>query len=185
MMRWAGPALLLAVAATAGAAAQRPTVSVQSFVGTWVGTQSWAIDAPPPGSNSSQPVAITIREADGVLSGTLTPFMGGYDGATFTNGRVVGDELVAEAGFGSEPLDPALGIPAPAIVADEDSPAVAAGAKPVAARARTMPAWKEATKVRFVFKADGVDLKGTADITMADAPWLSFTYTLSKKRARY
>ncbi len=178
--------LLLALASLpAGPAAQQATVSVQTFVGTWVGTQRWAVDAPPPGANSSQPVAITIAVVDGVLSGTLTPFMGGYDGATFTDGRVAGDQLVATAGFGNMPLDPSLGIPAIAIVADEDSPAVTAGARPVAARARTMPLWKEATTVRFVFRADGVDLTGTADISMGGVPWLKFTYALSKKRARY
>jgi len=40
---------------------QRATVSPQVFVGTWVGTQRWAIANPPPGANPDQPVSITAR----------------------------------------------------------------------------------------------------------------------------
>ena len=47
--------------------AARPaaTVSPQAFVGTWVGTQSWAIEKPPPGARPDQPVSLTIDLVDG------------------------------------------------------------------------------------------------------------------------
>src|SRR5262245_7514642 len=82
------------------APAPRATVSAQAFVGTWVGTQSWAIDAAPPGARQDQPVSVTIELVDGKIAGSMTPFMGGQDGATFTSAEIVGDELQASAVVG-------------------------------------------------------------------------------------
>ena len=76
------------------------TVSPQAFVGTWVGTQSWAIEKPPPGARPDQPVSLTIDLVDGKLFGTLTPFLGGDDGATFVEAEIVGDQLQAAAMVG-------------------------------------------------------------------------------------
>jgi hypothetical protein len=45
--------------------------------------------------------------------------------------------------------------------------------------------WKDTVKIQFAFKADRLDLKGTADVTMNDVKWLRFNYDLSKKRSRY
>lgn len=67
------------------------------FVGTWVGTQGWAIPNPPPGSRQDQPVTLTIENVNGTLRGTMRPFLGGEDGATFTDARIVGEELHAVA----------------------------------------------------------------------------------------
>jgi hypothetical protein len=67
------------------------------FVGTWVGTQGWAIPNPPPGSRQDQPVTLTIENVNGTLRGTMRPFLGGEDGATFTAATIVGEQLHAVA----------------------------------------------------------------------------------------
>src|SRR5439155_24093434 len=85
---------------TAPQPSARATVSPQTFVGTWVGTQKWAIDQPPPGARQDQPVAITLEIAGGKLIGTIVPFMGGQDGATIVDSEIVGDELHATAVVG-------------------------------------------------------------------------------------
>ncbi len=94
--------LCLAVLAAGDPAAQTsaPTAAVSRFVGTWVGTQSWAIADPPPGSRQDQPVTLVIENTDGKLRGTMTPFLGGEDGATIVEAEVVGDELRASAVVG-------------------------------------------------------------------------------------
>ena len=152
-----------------------------------VGTQSWAVTDPPPGADPRQPVSITIDVVDGKLTGTLTPFMGGEDGAAFVDAQIVGDELHASAVFGKPKPAPgaeAAGrTAAPAKTAivdeDEDAPRVA----PTGRKPRT--SWKDTIKIQFAFTADRLDLKGTADVAMNDIPWLKFNYDLSKKRARY
>jgi hypothetical protein len=154
---------------------QRATVSPQTFVGTWVGTQSWAIDSPPPGARQDQPVSLTIDLVDGKITGTMTPFMGGQDGATFVNAQIVGDELHADA---------VVGRPRPARA---EAPGAA---DPPAGRGRGRrggpPAsWKDPVKIQFTFKNDGTALTGAADITMNDVKWLKFNYDLSRKRSRY
>jgi hypothetical protein len=73
---------------------------VSRFVGTWVGTQSWALADPPPGSRQDQPVTLVIENTDGKLRGTMTPFLGGEDGATIVEAEIVGDELRALAVVG-------------------------------------------------------------------------------------
>jgi hypothetical protein len=74
-----------------------PAAPLARFVGTWVGTQGWAIPNPPPGSRQDQPVTLVIENVDGTLRGTLRPFLGGEDGATFAEAKVVGEELHALA----------------------------------------------------------------------------------------
>jgi hypothetical protein len=185
MPNWVSVAALFVTLLQAAPSPQRATVSPQAFVGTWVGTQGWGIATPPPGASPDQPVSITIELVDGKLTGTMTPFMGGDDGVTFVDARIVGDELQASAVFGR---------PHPAAGASRGAVATAApvgedeGAKPAAATARGRgrgPTWKDETRIQFAFKNDGLDLKGTADVTLNDVKWLTFKYDLSKKRSRY
>ena len=160
MTSWAAPLVLLLVAVQD--VPSRATVSAQAFVGTWVGTQSWAIDNPPPGARQDQPVSLTIDIVDGKVIGSMTPFMGGQDGATFTSAEIVGDELQASAMIGRP--------------------------RPVAGRGRrgAAPAnWKDSTKIHFTFRNDGLAVTGTANVTLNDVRWLTFKYDLSKKRSRY
>jgi hypothetical protein len=185
MASWVSGAALFCLAfLQAAPSPQRATVSPQAFVGTWVGTQRWSIENPPPGANQDQPVSITIELVDGKLTGTMTPFMGGDDGATFLEARIVGDELQASAGF--RRVRPATGAAgggsvAPETVGEDDGPKPAPAGR---GRGRG-PTWKDATKIQCTFANDGLDLKGTADVTMNDVKWLTFSYDLSKKRSRY
>jgi hypothetical protein len=77
-----------------------PNAALARFVGTWVGTQGWAIPNPPPGSRQDQPVTLIIENVDGRLRGTMRPFLGGEEGATFVDARIVGEELLAQATAG-------------------------------------------------------------------------------------
>jgi hypothetical protein len=72
------------------------------FVGTWVGTQTWAIDNPPANATTPQPVELNIELIDGKLVGAMTPFFGGGDGARFTDGRIEGDAFRAGAVMGRQ-----------------------------------------------------------------------------------
>ena len=85
-------ALIVVSAGSIGAQDDRAqkTVTLQSFVGTWVGTQKWADDIKSPGPAEEQEVVLTIEEFNGKLVGSLTPFFGGSDGASFGNGDLVG-----------------------------------------------------------------------------------------------
>ena len=170
--------LVLLLALMQAASPQRAAVSSQSFVGTWVGTQSWAIDSPPPGARQDQPVSLTIDLVDGKITGTMTPFMGGQDGATFVDAQIVGDELRADAVVGRPRQTPAARAETPAA---ED----AAGGRGRGRRGGPPLGWKDSVKVRFTFKNDGTALTGAADITMNDVKWLKFNYDLSRKRSRY
>lgn len=164
MPGWVSSFVVL-VALLQAAPTQRATVSPQTFVGTWVGTQSWAVESPPPGARPDQPVALTIEWVDGKLVGSMTPFMGGQDGAIIVDAQIVGDQLQAAA---------VVGRPRPA-----------GGSEGGRGRGRGAPGWKDAIKVQFAFKNDGQDLKGTGDVTMNDVKWLKFNYDLSRKRSRY
>ena len=148
----------------------RATVSAETFVGTWVGTQKWAIETPPPGARQDQPVALTLELAGGKIIGTLTPFMGGQDGATIVDSEIIGDELRATAVMGRPRPVPTEG---------------AAAARGRGARGAAPANWKDGTKIQLVLKNDGLALTGTADVTLNDIKWLKFTYDLSKKRSRY
>ena len=142
--------LLLLGATAASAQSPEAAASPTRFVGTWVGTQKWAIENPPPGSSQEQAVTLTIELVDGRLTGTMRPFLGGEEGATFIESAVIGDELKVVA---------MVGRPG------------ARGGSPV--------------RVGFVFKNDGVNMTGTADVRMGDVPWMKFAYELGKKRSRY
>jgi hypothetical protein len=141
--------------------AQR-SVTPQSFVGTWVGTQKWAGDIKSPGPAEEQEVTLTIEEFNGKLVGSLTPFFGGNDGASFGNGDLVGDALKATG---------RLGQPKPG--------------EPVAESRNQPRNWKGQTQIAFAFDVDRNNLKGTADVTLNGVKWLRFEYDLSKKRSRY
>jgi hypothetical protein len=131
-----------------------------AFVGTWVGTQKWAIDSPSPSAKEDQPVELTIQVGpDGKLTGFMNPWFGGSDGATFTQTAIVGDELQAQAVVGKPP---------------------AAGARGQRGN------WKSAVKIVFKLKNEGNNaLAGTADVTLDNIKWLKFNYSLAKKRSRY
>ena len=98
--------LFVAICLAALVVADRPSaqapagVPAARFVGTWVGTQSWAIANPPPGSRQDQPVTLAIEIVDGKLRGAMTPFLGGEDGATIVEAEIVGEELRASAVVG-------------------------------------------------------------------------------------
>ena len=70
------------------------------FVGTWVGTQTWAIENPPANAKTPQPVELNIELVDGKLVGVMTPFFGGSDGARFAEARIVGEDLRASGALG-------------------------------------------------------------------------------------
>ena len=157
--RWAsgvGSVLLLASIAAHAQAPAAPASAIR-FVGTWVGTQAWAINDPPPGANNDQPVTLELAVVDGKVTGTMRPFLGGDDGATITEATIVGDELRATA------------------VVGRPRPAGRRGGGP----------GNGAIRIAFVFRNDGVKMTGTADVTMGDVPWTKFRYSLGKKRSRY
>ena len=150
--------LLLLIAGLALGQVQPAAVPAARFVGTWVGTQAWAIPNPPPGANNEQPVTLELQLTDGRITGTMRPFLGGDDGATITEATIVGDELRATA---------VVGRPRPA--------AGRGGGR----------GGSNATRIAFVFRNDGVKMTGTADVRMGDVPWTKFSYSLGKKRSRY
>jgi hypothetical protein len=139
-------------------AQQEPALQPSRFTGTWVGTQAWAIDNPPPGSSQDQAVMLELQVVDGKFVGVLKPFLGGEEGATIEEARIIGSELHATATVGQ----PRAG-----------------------ARRRGAPGWKDPIRVAFVFTNNGVNLSGTADVRMGDVPWMKFKYELGKKRSRY
>jgi hypothetical protein len=152
----------LLLSAIAGAQAPTPpAVPAARFVGTWVGTQGWAIKDPPPGASNEQPVTLDLQLVDGKITGTMRPFLGGDDGATITDATIVGEELRATA---------VVGRPRPA----------AAGR-----RGAGGGGGNSAIKIAFVFKNDSVKMTGTADVQMGEVPWTKFSYKLEKKRSRY
>ena len=149
--------LLLLAGATQQPAAQN--ASPASFVGTWVGTQAWAIDNPSPSAKEEQPVELKIDLIGGQLTGFMTPWFGGSEGARFIQTSIEGDQLEATAIVGKPPAPGARG---------------------------QRGNWKSNVKIAFDFKNDFKDeLTGTADVMMNNVKWLKFTYKLSKKRSRY
>ena len=154
--------LLVAAGQFVGAQQDVPAVQPARFVGTWVGTQAWAIKDPPPGASKDQPVTLELQIVDGKLTGTMKPFLGGEDGATIVDATIVGEELRATAVVGRPRTQAARG-----------------------GRGGGQGGFKEATRIAFVFRNDGVKLTGTADVQMGDVPWMKFSYDLGKKRSRY
>jgi hypothetical protein len=157
-------ALIVVSAGSTGAQEERAqrAVTLQSFVGTWVGTQKWADSIKGPGPAEEQEVTLTIEEFNGKLVGSLTPFFGGSDGASFGNGDLAGEELKATGRIGQ---------PKPG--------------EPVAESRNQPRTWKGQTQIAFAFDVDRNNLKGTADVTLNGVKWLRFNYDLSKKRSRY
>ena len=137
-----------------------PPVSPATFAGTWVGLQTVA-NTTSPGVKEAQTVTMTIEVVDGKVVGTLTPFFGGSDGATFVDVQVIGEELHASAIVGKPP-DAGAG-----------------------AGRGASPAWKRDTKIRFIVKADRTRMKGTADVELSGVKWMQYSYDLEKKRSRY
>jgi hypothetical protein len=135
-------------------------VSPATFAGTWVGLQTVANNTSP-GVQEAQTVTMTIDVVDGKLVGTLIPFFGGNDGATFVDVQIVGEELKASAIVGKPP---------------------AAGG---AAGRGAGPSWKSDTKIQFTLKADRTRMKGTADVELSGVKWMQYSYDLEKKRSRY
>ncbi len=161
-------------------------VPATRFVGEWVGTQRWAIENPPPNARPDQPVTLTIQEMDGQLVGTMKPFLGGEDGANFTESTIVGQELHATAMVGHPRPGGVRQVPAPGTPSSGDPETGLAPER--RGRGRGFPPsepWKSPLKVVFVLKNNGVNMTGTADVMMGDAKWLKFDYDLSKKRSRY
>lgn len=152
--------ILLLTAVTSAQAPAPAAVPAARFVGTWVGTQAWAIPNPPPGANNDQPVTLDLQLVDGKITGTMRPFLGGEDGATITDATIVGEELRATA---------VVGRPRPA----------------TGGRRGAGAGGNSAIRIAFVFRNDGVKLTGTADVQMGDVPWTKFKYELGKKRSRY
>jgi hypothetical protein len=150
--------LLLLIASLALGQVQAAAVPAARFVGTWVGTQGWAIPNPPPGANNEQPVTLELQLVDGKITGTMRPFLGGDDGATITEATIVGEELRATAVVGRP--------------------------RPTAGRGGGRGG-NSAIRIAFVFRNDGVKMTGTADVRMGDVPWTTFKYDLGKKRSRY
>ena len=154
--------LLFALSIGPLAQAQGPsTASVPAarFVGTWVGTQAWAIPNPPPGASNDQPVTLELQLVDDKITGTMKPFLGGDDGATIVDATIVGEELRANAVVGR--------------------------VRPATAGRRGGGGGNSAIKIAFVFRNDGVKMTGGAEVSMGDVPWTKFKYTLGKKRSRY
>jgi hypothetical protein len=151
------------VTCAAPSVAQQPATPLARFAGTWVGTQAWAIPNPPPGSRQDQPVTLTIEVLDGKAIGNMKPFMGGEDGATFVDAKIVGEELHATAIIGRARGGGRGG----------------AGRGGANANAPSQP------RVNFVFTNTGLAMSGTADVFMGEVPWTKFKYTLEKKRSRY
>lgn len=148
----------LVLAGVASSQVQPAAVPASRFVGTWVGTQAWAIANPPPGANNEQPVTLELQVVDGKITGTMRPFLGGDDGAAITEAMVVGEELRATAVVGRP--------------------------RPNAGRGGGRGG-NSAIRIAFVFRNDGVKMTGTADVRMGEVPWTKFKYDLGKKRSRY
>jgi hypothetical protein len=142
--------------------AQTPPSAARRFVGEWVGLQTWDVENAPPNAQHPQPVTLVIEERDGRIVGTMTPFMGGSDGASFVDPQVVGEALKAHGAIGAPRLQPT-------------APAGGRG-------------WKGFVAIDFSFLVTGGsndELAGTGDVMMGEVPWIKYKYELKKKRSRY
>jgi hypothetical protein len=186
MSKLVAAAAIALIAGAAAVSAQQtvPAAQPTRFAGTWVGTQSWAIANPPPGSRPDQPVTLTLEVSEGKITGTLKPFLGGEDGATIVDATIVGDELQATAVVG-RPRPGGVALPPPG---NQQATTDSANPPPAGGRGGAPRGWKDSTRVLFKFRNEGLqglNLVGTADVTMSDVPWMKFKYELSKKRSRY
>ena len=142
-------------------AAEQPKMAAAQpalFAGTWVGTQAWAIQDPPPGASQDQPVTLELRVVDGKITGTMKPFLGGEDGATITAATIAGEELRATA---------VIGRPHARVAGGSGGPA----------------RWKDTIRISFAFRAAGARMTGTADLQMGNVPWAKFSYDLERKQS--
>jgi hypothetical protein len=181
---FATAASLIAVQVALAAAPQAPSAAQPTrFAGTWVGTQAWAIANPPPGARQDQPVTLTLEVVDGKITGSMKPFLGGEDGATIVDARIVGEELQATAVVGRP--RPGRVVLAPPGARQNSGTDTANAPNPGRA---APPGWKDSVRIAFAFRnqgLQGIELVGTADVTMSDVPWMKFKYQLAKKRTRY
>jgi hypothetical protein len=142
-------------------------VSQSTFVGTWVGLQTWSTDSTTsgatPGVQEGQTVTLTIDLVDGKLTGFLNPFFGGSDGASFVDAQIVGEELRASAVIGRPP---------------------AAGGRG-GRGGRGGAGWKNDTTIQFTLKADRTHMTGAAQVELGGVRWMRYNYDLEKKRSRY
>lgn len=149
------------------------------FVGTWVGVQSWALEDPSP--RHDQPVTLQIEvNEDGKVTGSMKPFLGGDEGATFVTARVVGDELRASAVIARPKNGPAGTVRSGrgGRPGDDEDVLVVPGRGPLPR------GWKEASAVSFTFRQDGRGITGLADVRMGEVHFMKLRYELSKKRAQ-
>ena len=126
----------------------------------------------------------TIEVVDGKVTGSLKPFLGGEDGATIVDARIVGEELQATAVVG-RPRPGGVALAASGSRAGDHRQRQSSAGRGRGAAPR---GWKDSVRIAFVFRNEGlqgVNLVGTADVTMSDVPWMKFKYALSKKRSRY
>ena len=164
-MLWPGGLLcVLYLVAFVQAPAPPQPVSPATFVGTWVGLQTVANNTSP-GVLEGQTVTITIEVVDGKLVGTLTPFFGGNEGASFADAQIVGEELRASGVMGKPPA--------------------AAAGEAGGGQGGAIPRWKIDTDIQFTLKADRTRMKGIADVRLGGVKWMQYNYDLEKKRSRY
>jgi hypothetical protein len=94
---------------------------------------------------------LTIGTLNGKINGLMTPFLGSAEGATFADGRIVGNQLRANAMIG-----------APKSTRDPYD-------------------WKDSVEIAFVFTLEGNELAGTANLILNETPWLKLEYRLNRQ----
>ena len=147
-----------------------------SLQGQWVGTQSWAIENPPPAiQGDHEGVRLILELKDGQLQGLLVPFLGGVDGAVFYGAQFEDGGFSASARIGPEP-DFASSTDLPELVPQNEG-----GEDP---DGRSAPgSWKQSLAVLLEFEQTDVDhLVGLATVKMGEVDWLKFSYDLERQR---
>jgi hypothetical protein len=142
--------LALALPAIAPGSASQSPQSLTRFAGVWTGTQLWKTSSPSPYTREGQPVSLEIRVSGDTISGSITPFLGMAEGATFSRARITGSQLRATAIIG-----------APRETGNSSN-------------------WPDSVVSSFEFNLDGNDLAGTAQLNMGEVPWLKFEYRLRR-----
>lgn len=133
-----------------------------TFVGSWVGTQTWVSENAPPSAKAPQQVALVIEMVDGKLVGTM-PMFGGADLFAFSDSKITGEVLEATAVI-RKPTPPP---------------------NPDGTPRAPQRSWTDDVKVTFHLKADKINLNGTADVMLGAVKWMTFKYDLGKKRSLY
>ena len=133
-------------------------------------------------SSPDQPVSLTIDLVDGKLFGTMTPFLGGDDGATFVER---GDCRQSVAGAGDGRQSHVRRQPDGVCRRRRSAGGAAAGGRG-GRRAGAPLGWKEQSKIQFDVQARRRQPhRHGATCMLGDVKWLKFNYDLSKKRSRY